>query len=252
MTSMRLWFVAAFLCPFVAVAQGVDATIQWAQRVELALPVSGVVVSVAAEAGDAVKSGQELLKLDPAPFAAEVSDANARSVRAEAELAEAKRALQRSQELFDRGVLASVELDRARLELTRAQSTLASEQAAVARARYRDTHSVLRAPFDAVVIKRNVSVGQSVTSDLQPSVVFVLGESGRYLARAYVDATTATRVKRGESVSVVVAGRNFPGRVSNVGLEPEPGHQESRFRLDALFSSDTGMRVGTPARIDLP
>ncbi len=243
------WAWVTCLAPGLAMAEPIDAVVEWVQQVELGVAVSGVIQSVSVEAGDRVAAGQELLQLDPTPLQADLDHAQAAAERARAEFEEEERALARSQELYDRGVLATVELDQAKLKHVQAKSGLAAAQAAVTLARYRLEQSRLRAPFDAWVIRRNAAPGQTVASELQPPVLVVLGEAGRYLARAQLAPDRAALLRRGQSLGVTVADRRFTGRVKAIGLERGEGGAVS---VDVEFTADESLQIGAAARVDLP
>jgi multidrug efflux pump subunit AcrA (membrane-fusion protein) len=67
MKILSVWFgLLALLLNFPAMAADVEALIQWSRRTELATPVSGVVASVAVNAGERAAKGQLLLTLDDA------------------------------------------------------------------------------------------------------------------------------------------------------------------------------------------
>ena len=54
-------------------AQDIPATVQWDRRVELAIPVSGVVETVHVRSGAYVEKGAALVSLNPAPFKARLA-----------------------------------------------------------------------------------------------------------------------------------------------------------------------------------
>ena len=115
---MKNWKI---LCSVTLLAQSqslwaadVTALLQWSQRVELSSPVSGVVQAVQVDVGDQVKKGQTLLSLDSASYQAIVAENRAAMSRYSEEMAEAKRDLERTNELYERTVIATVELDQAK------------------------------------------------------------------------------------------------------------------------------------------
>ena len=113
----------AALCPQALWAAEVQATLQWSQRVELSTPVSGVVQAVNVEVGDTVKRGQVLLTLDSTAYQARVAENQSELTRLNAEAEEAKRDLDRVQELYARTVVATAELlNQAKLRLVKSQS----------------------------------------------------------------------------------------------------------------------------------
>ncbi|WP_460476712.1 HlyD family efflux transporter periplasmic adaptor subunit, partial [Escherichia coli] len=77
------------------------------------------------------------------------------------------------------------------------------------------------APFAGWVVSVDAAPGQVIaSSQLQPSVLLVLGAAGRYLARARVTADVASRIVPGSAVAVLVTGTRYQGVVRSVGLEP--------------------------------
>lgn len=228
-------------------AGSLDAQLQWSRRVELSLPVSGVVQEVRAEAGQRVSKGQLLLALDAAPFAASVLAAEAAVARCRLDLKEASRDHAQARELYARTVLSTVELENAALKQSRAEAACRSAQADLEQARYRQRVSALRAPFDAWVLARSVEPGQSVVAELKPPTLLVLAAAGEYLARAEVAADDARTLKLGQAVTVSVAGRRYQGEIKAMALEPAAN---GRYPVDARFATDDALRTGQSARIE--
>ena len=65
------------LLPGPAAAEAVDARLQWSAQRTLGLSVAGLVEAVAARPGAVFEDGEELLRLDPRPFAARQAVARA-------------------------------------------------------------------------------------------------------------------------------------------------------------------------------
>jgi membrane fusion protein, multidrug efflux system len=80
------------------------------ERVEIRPRVSGVIQAVHFREGSLVKQGDKLITIDPAPFAAEVSRAEAQVTAAEARVALAKNDLDRANQLSER-VMSARDLD---------------------------------------------------------------------------------------------------------------------------------------------
>ena len=251
---MKNWILIAFILVFSPTlnAAELQAVLQWSHRVELSSPVSGVVHAVNVEAGDQVKKGQILLTLDAAIYQAKVAEIQAAITRLVAETAEAKRDLDRVQELYARTVVATAELDQTRLRLTRAESMLAEARASLRQNQKIQDDSIMRAPFDAVVILRQAEPGMSVAAGLQPQILLVLAKSGEMLARLYLPAAQIEKLKVGQPVTVVVAGQNYDGKIKTLGLEPVKLKDESGYQVDVSFVSKAQLRAGTAVTVKLP
>lgn len=158
------WFIIASLLTGNALAADI----------ELSTRVSGVVEEVYVKAGQRVKKGAVLLRLNKVIYQALVLEAGAETDRLRAEAAEAKRNLDRAQELYSRTVSSTTELDSAKLRLTRAQSalTVADAKSTIARKNLMDTD--LKAPFNGVVAAVHAAPGVVVASDCQPRALIMM------------------------------------------------------------------------------
>lgn len=233
-------------------AADVPSTLQWSQRVELSMPVSGVVRAVQANVGDRVKKGQVLLTLDAAAYQAGVAESQAELARHKEEELDAKRNLDRVQELYNRTVIATSELEQAQTRLVRAKAGLNEAQARLARTQKTLGDATLRAPFDALVVVRQVEPGQTVASQFQPQTLLVLARANEMIARAKVSLAQVEKMKVGDAVTVQVGQQSFNGKVKTLGLEPVGEKNDAGYLLEVLFTVKDTMRAGTPAVVKLP
>lgn len=233
-------------------AADAPAVLQWSQRVELSTPVSGVVQTVQANVGDRVKKGQVLLTLDAATYQANVAETQAVVSRAKEEEVDAKRNLDRVQELFNRTVISTSELEQAQTRHVRAKAGVMEAQARLTRTQKGLGDATLRAPFDALVLARQVEPGQTVASQLQPQTLFVLARANEMIARAKVSLAQVEKMKAGDAVTVQVNQQSYNGKVKTLGLEPVGEKNETGYLLDVLFPVKDVLRAGTPAVVKLP
>jgi RND family efflux transporter MFP subunit len=251
---MNKWmlFVVPALFWSPAQAAEVPATLHWVQRVALSTPVSGVVKAVHVEPGQRVKPGQELLVLDSELYLAKVAESEAAITRLKEEAVEGKRNLERVQELYNRTVISTSELDQAKLRDTRTRALLAEGEARRAQDRKNLEDTVLRAPFDAIVLSRQAEPGQAVAAGLQPQPLVILAKAGEMLARAMLDANQAGRIKPGATASVGVSGKRYTGKVKNLGMEPVAGKDGATYAVDVVFAVQEQLRSGMAAVVTLP
>jgi RND family efflux transporter MFP subunit len=228
------------------------AVLQWSHRVELSVPVSGVVRAVNVDVGDQVKKGQVLLALDGAIYQARVAETQAAITRLQAEVAEARRDLVRVEELYARTVVATTDLDQARLRNTRAVSMLDEARANLRLNQKVLDDTLLRAPFDAVVIMRQVEPGMSIASTLQAQMLLVLAKSGEMIARVHLSAGQIEKLKVGQPLAVTAGGQSFNGKIKSLGLEPVKTGDGSSYQVDVEFPSREQLRAGLAAVVKLP
>ena len=175
MKIIYCWFIF-FLSQVWSIAYSVefDAIIDLSPRMEFSLPVSGVINKVNVTTGQRVHKGDEMLSLDPVPFIAAKARAQSGIEVQKASLVESQRDLKNQRELYDRTVLATVELENAELRVKRDQALLENAKAQLAEADYAVAYSKLNAPFDALIVAVEVNEGQSISSALQSKTLITL------------------------------------------------------------------------------
>ncbi|WJW76129.1 HlyD family efflux transporter periplasmic adaptor subunit [Thiohalobacter sp. IOR34] len=230
------------------------AVLDWAGRLALGLPVSGVVERVAVRPGAGVAAGEELLRLEPEVFEARLAAARAVLREREDDRAEAARELERARELYERTVLSDHDLRLAEIGWRRAEAAWRKARAEQVAAAFELEHSRLRAPFDARVIAVRIQPGQPVVSRDRAEPLLVLARRGRMLARAWLPARELVGAEPGQVVRVRLDGRRYAGTLVTLGLEPDPGAAEPRYALEAEFevADEAGLRPGLPAVLELP
>lgn len=151
------------------------ATPLWAaERIELTTRVSGVVDQVLVKVGQRVSKGAVLLRLEKTILQARLDEAAAEHARAQADEGDARRELERAQEMFNRTVSSTSELDAAMLRHARAQAGLSAANARRVIAQKNLNDAELKAPFDGVVSAVPGAPGTVVAADCQPKTLVVL------------------------------------------------------------------------------
>ncbi len=147
------------------------------RKAAVAAKTTGRLEWLGVEEGSRVTAGQVLARLesrdtqavrDQAVAGLASAKANLEQVRAE--LIDADRSLQRQQELLALGIVAKAEFDtadtrsvRARNGVLAAEAAVRGSEAALRGAEITYDYSLIRAPFDAVVLTKNADVGDIIT-----------------------------------------------------------------------------------------
>jgi HlyD family secretion protein len=121
--------------------------------------------------------------------------------------------------------------------------------------------TVLRAPFDAVVTRVDVQLGEWLTpspAGLPLPAALELIDAGSIYVRAPLDEVDAGKVRPGLPVRITMdafAGRSFPGRVTRVGAYVSEAQQQNRtFDIDVTFDDRQLARTlipGTSAYVEV-
>lgn len=244
--SATLYGLLATMTSF-AIAAEYPATLDWAGRVNLTLPVSGVLDTVTAQAGQVVKKGELLASLEPTLFKAAVAEVRADLDRLSEEQLDARRDLDRVQELYARTVASTTELDAAKLRHARASASLAATQARLERVRRQLQDSALRAPFDALILQRHGEPGLVVSSQCQPAPVFTVARSNEMVARVALTADQAAGVQFPGHADVVIGER-----VLNAELRALSVDAALHYSLELTLPGMLGLLPGQMVQVRLP
>jgi len=235
-------------------ARDIAATLHWSKRVELGTPVSGIIKTVVANTGDKVRQGDTLVGLDDRHYVAALNKARARVKNLKEKRKEAKRELDRAQELYDRTVLSDHDLQIARNARLAADAEYETAKAERVTADLNLEYASIRAPFDALVLQRSAEVGQTVVSQFKTATLITLAAAGEMIARGHIEQDQLDGQLRGRPATVLVAGISYDGKVKHVGLEPVKSDKQGiYYEIDIVFNiGDRILRAGQQVTIKLP
>ena len=168
-------------------------TVNAVTTVSVGTQVSGTIRTLFADFNSPVKKGQLLAQIDPATFRAQVDQARANLLSAQANLekagvavVDARRTYERNKELFSQNFIARSDLDTAEtaLHAAQAQQKVSEAQVAQARASLRMAETNLQytniiSPVNGTVISRSVDVGQTVAASFQTPTLFSIATTQR-------------------------------------------------------------------------
>lgn len=196
-------------------------------------PLAGRVASIKGARGQKVKVGDELARITSPDF----GQAQADAVKSEADLALAKRVLDRTRDLLKQGVLPQKELDTAQNAFDDAQSERdrAVERLAVWGGRGGDVNGAfaLKAPMDGVIVDRNVQPGQEVRSDqmlagmaVVAAPLFIISDPESLWVHLDVSEQDLSNLQVGQKLEIrsrAYGDQVFPGVLTVIGqsLNPE-------------------------------
>ena len=210
---------------------------------------AGRVAAVYVEAGDRVKRGQILARIDTALLAPQVANLQAALdlARAESELAAAE--YQRAVAVGKSGALSTEETERRRSSSVTAAAKVKVAAAQLAEAQARLARAQVRAPADGIILTRTVEVGQTVSPAGGP--LFRMAEGDEVELRGDVAETDLPLLKEGQAVDVRLTGSDkvYPGRVRLLGAVIDPQTRLGMIRVS--LAPDPNLRPGAFARADV-
>lgn len=252
--SDRLKWLTGFVLIVVssgAWSEDIEARLNWDKKVKLSTPVSGVVGQVVAKTGDKVKKGDTLLSLDDRVLKADLEFANTHLKYMERLNKEAKQELERNLELYERTVLSNHELEAAHLAYEKILSGLMQAKKQQAQAEFNMNYSVVKAPFDGVVIKQHATEGQTVISNQQAKTLVELAAIDAMVAEFSVTGGVLRKLVMGKKVSIRIGKRKLKGRIAAIAYEPYP--KSNRYAVKARFETRGKFyRTGRSVKVVLP
>lgn len=209
------------------------------RAVELSSDISAKVAELLVQEGEDVQAGQVLMRLDPAQYEAGVSRAEAALLQSRASRAQMEANLLRAQRDLDRllslrardSLLVSTQqvddartgVDVADAQFRAAEFGVRQAQASLDEARDRLSKTIIRAPIDGKVTRRNVEEGETViigTMNNPGSLILTISDLSVIEVVVQVDETDVPLVALGDSATVRIdafPSRTFIGRVTAIG-----------------------------------
>jgi RND family efflux transporter MFP subunit len=135
---------------------------QAVNTVDLVARVEGFLTEIEYQDGQFAKKGEPLFKIDPTTYAAKVKQAESEVVSAKALLVQAEAEFKRQETLLRQNVSAQNTYDQAKAKRDSNQANVENQTANLVIAQANLDYTGVLAPFDGVVTKRLVSVGELV------------------------------------------------------------------------------------------
>jgi multidrug efflux system membrane fusion protein len=193
------------------------------ERVDVRSRVAGAVQSVHFREGALVSSGDLLLTIDPAPYAAEVERGLAQVAAARARLDYAGSELLRATRLWEESAIARRELDERVNAQKEAEANARAAEAALLSARLNLGYTQVRAPVSGRVGRLEVTVGNLVAAGPGAPVLTTLVSVNPIYASFDADEEIVTRALR-DLPDTTQGLRSIPVEMSTASVaEPNRG-----------------------------
>lgn len=224
-----------------------DASLQPLQQSVLAAQVGGNVLALLVKAGDRVKAGQLLARIDDRVAQAGLQRGEAGVAQAEAELRNARVQAERSRELRGQGFVSQAALDVAETQLKAAQAGLQQAQAGRSQAALARGFTAVTAPFDAVVLATHVEAGDLATPGRPLLTVYA---PGRLRAVVQLPASRAALAAAASEVQLQLPDGRWVAPASRQALPAADAlSQTVEWRLDLAPAQAAGLLPGQNLRV---
>lgn len=213
-------------------------TVNAVTTVLIGTQVSGTINALYVDFNSPVTKGQLLAQIDPATIQAQVDQAVASLLSAEANLKkalasllDARRTYERNKQLMANNFIAQSDLDTsetnaqaADAQLDAAKAQVLQGRAALSQAQTNLRYTRIVSPVNGTVISRSIDVGQTVAASFQTPTLFTIAQDlTKMQIDTSVDEADIGKVKVNQDVRFTVDAYpdiNFTGKVSEVRNAP--------------------------------
>jgi HlyD family secretion protein len=261
--------------------------IQPLSKVEVKSKASGMVKKLFVDYDDKVKEGQTLMELDKVQLQAVVREAQANYQAAQAALDSSKAQLERNkvdaegpdvpflklnmdraEKMYKDGVMSKSFVEDAeknyqlalnkqmsaqrnlivsRAEIAKSEAQVAQAKASLENAEEDLRNSTIMSPITGLVLSRDVSVGDGVSSILilgsQATLIMTLGDTSEVYVQGKVDEADIGKVYLGQPARIVVESfkdKKFVGKVTRISPFGKEKDNVTTFEVRVSISNPTG------------
>ena len=224
-------------------------TIRSANEVSVASKILAQVLEVRVKAGQGVKQGEVLVRLDDADLTSRLRQAESAHQAALAQAEQAAADLDRANRLIGRQAITQAEYD----QVVSADRSLKAEVQrtlqAIEETKIQLEYATIRAPFDAVVIDKRIEAGDTAT----PGRVLVeLYEPDRMQLVAIVRESLAVKLKVGDKLPVELEALGYRCEAGISEIVPQAETASRSFTIKVTGPCPEGVYSGMFGRLFIP
>ena len=190
-------------------------------EVNMGFKIPGRVQRLYTDEGMTVTKGEKIALLDSAELESMVNQSKASVKNAEAQFEKARKDHERYALLYRDGVIASQQMDAAKSSYDVAVSQLQLSLASLRTAEVKLKDSVMYAPLNGVVLRKNIEEGETVGAG---TMVITIGDLEHPWVKVYVKEDELGDVKLGQKADIAVdsfPNKKYEGMVTYISSDAE-------------------------------
>jgi membrane fusion protein, multidrug efflux system len=200
------------------------------QRVEVASRLTGFIRDIRVREGQAVNTGQVLLRVDSADIEGQIAQTESALAQAQAALADAENDHQRFSALYKEEAVPKAQFDKVDLQYRLAQQQVAAGKAALDTAKSQLRYANVTTPISGVVVAKLADAGDLATPG---TPLLVIENPGRLQAETQVQDSLYGQLETGESVQVVLdSGIDVEGHIARLVPAADPSSHTHLVKID--------------------
>ncbi len=233
--------------------------IQPINKVEIKSKASGQIEELNIEESDLVAKSDLIARLDQKDTKNAYDQAVADLEVAEANLKQAKSDFQRSNELYDKGLISAAEFDQARLAVVQANAQLVRARINLDNSDIRLKETIVRSPITGVVLTKNVEVGQIISSGISNvsggTLIATVADMKEVYVKADVDEVDIGEIQAGMEAKVTAdayPNQLFRGKVLRIAAQSKVTSNVTTFEVTIMVNNPGSLlKAGMNASVEI-
>ena len=229
---------------------GLDAVVEAVRQTTLSAQVPGAIISLGVKAGDVVKAGQELLRIDARSASQNAVASDAQVDAAQSAMNVAAKDYERQKQLFQKQYISQSALDRAQAQWQAAQAQVKAQRAQAGVARTQSGFFIVNAPYAGVISDVPVALGDMAMPGR--ALVTMHDPSALRITAAVPQSVAATM---GDASLIQFELPGLPGLLRPTQVQVLPVVDAATHTVQVRLGLPAGLKGVTPglfARIWLP
>lgn len=186
-----------------AQSEGFDGVVEAVRQTVIASQVAGAVVALDVKAGDAVKAGEVLLRIDARAADQNATASDAQVLAARAALEVATKEVERQRQLYQKQYISQAALERAEAQFKATSAQVTAQLAQAGAARTQSGFHVIKAPYSGVIAEVPAMLGDMA---MPGRPLLTIYDPAALRVTAAVPQTAVTRYAGHEAVKIEMPG----------------------------------------------
>ncbi|MCW3805845.1 efflux RND transporter periplasmic adaptor subunit [Plebeiibacterium marinum] len=236
------------------------------KEIEIKPQESGIITEIYVEAGDEVKKGELIAKVQIIPEMVQVNNAESQLNKAKIRFKNAEIEYKRKKDLYDGGVIAESEYldevmayENAKEDMNAADNNLQLIKEGVTRKMGAQTNTIIKATIDGMVLDVPVEVGNSVIKSNtfnDGTTVAILADMGNMIFKGKVDETEVGKIKEGMDLELSIGAieeQKYNAKLEFIAPKGVEENGAIQFEIKAAVNLKEGqfIRSGYSATADI-
>ena len=187
-----------------------EGVVEAVRTTQISTEMQGSIIALLVKAGDSVKSGQVLARIDTRVANQQVAGSKAQALAAEAQLSVARQTYARKKRLFDKQYISQAALEQAEAEYKSAEAQTHAQQSEISIANVRTGLHTVIAPYNGIVAEVTAELGDMALPG-KPLLVLYDPKSMRVVASVPQDRLS--KIVRDTDLEIEIPGSAQPSFV---------------------------------------